>query len=264
MQPAQTTTNAAPDAQTQPVADATQPAAQPDTSPAAPAPKKWQFATLGYGWFAGAHGETDVIGPLAPIGLDLPFLTILKGLKFAFMGAAEAKHDRFTILGDLMFVNLGDSKGIDIRNRDFLDAKLNSKTTLVTLLGGYQLVDDPAAKLDLLAGGRVNLFDTTLELTGPERSAEGRVKQTWFDPLIGMRMIYPLKGRFSLSLYGDIGGFGIGSDLTWQAFGAVDYQINHRMSIGAGWRHYKVKYRKGDFLYDVYQTGPIITFRTNI
>ena len=263
-QPAQTTTNTAPDALTQPVADATQPEAQPDTSQAAPASKKWQFATLGYAWFAGAHGQTDVIGPLDPIGLDLPFGKVLKGLKFVFMGAAEAKHDRFMILGDLMFINLGTSKGIDIRNRDFLDARLDTKTTEITLLGGYRLVDDPAAKLDLLAGSRVNFFNTSLELTGPERSAEGRVKQTWFDPIIAMRMIYPLGGKFSLSLYGDAGGFGIGSDLTWQAFGAVDYQFNHKMSIGAGWRHYKVKYRNGDFLYDVYQTGPIITLRSVI
>jgi hypothetical protein len=262
-----TGTSVAPEAQPQSGADSSQPPAQPpaDTSQTATdSKKKWQFATLGYVWFAGAHGQTDVIGPLPPVGLDLPFGTVLKGLKLAFMGAAEAKRDRFVILGDLMFIKLGTSKGIDIRDREFIDAKLTSKTTEVTLLGGYRVVDDPRAKLDLAVGGRVNFFNTSLDVSGPNRELEGRVKQTWFDPLIAMRMIYPLGGKWSMSLYGDAGGFGVGSDLTWQAFGAVDYQINHKMTIGAGWRHYKVKYRHGDFLYDVYQTGPIITFRTVI
>jgi hypothetical protein len=270
-QPADPSTTAS----TQPPADAAEnavsdPAAttEPPQAEAAEsttaAKKKWKFATLGYAWFAGAHGQTDVIVPLDPVGLDLPFGRVLKGLKFVFMGAAEAKHDRFVILGDLMFIHLRTSKGIDTRNRDFVDARLSSKTTEVTLLGGYRVVDHPEAKLDLLAGGRVNFFNTFMEVSGPNRSLEGRVKQTWFDPLIGARMIYPLGGKFSLSLYGDIGGFGLGSDLTWQAFGGVDYQINHKMSAGLGWRHYKVNYDHGDFLYDVYQTGPIITFRTAI
>ena len=34
------------------------------------------------------------------------------------------------------------------------------------------------------------------------------------------------------------------------------------MSLGAGWRHFKVKYDHGDFLYNVRQSGPLITFRT--
>src|SRR4029450_1173286 len=65
------------------------------------ASRKWQFATTGYVWFASAKGETDVIGPVEPVGLDLSFGDVLKAFKFAFMGAAEARHDRIFVLGDL-------------------------------------------------------------------------------------------------------------------------------------------------------------------
>src|SRR4029450_11171310 len=68
--------------------------------------KKWEFATVGYAWFAGAKGETDVIGPVAPVGLDLSFGDVLKAFKFAFMGAAEARRDRLLILGDPTFIHL--------------------------------------------------------------------------------------------------------------------------------------------------------------
>jgi len=256
-------------------AEAAQPADAPtDTPPVeaaspepadAPPPAKdgWQFATIGYAWFANAHGETDVIGPAAPVGLDLSFSDVLKAFQFAFMGAAEARHDRFVALGDLTFIHLDTKKGIDIREQDFLDAELDSRTAEVTLLGGYRVADSGPVIVDLLGGGRINFFKTTLQLDGPNRSADGSVKQTWFDPLVAARVGVPLGGKWSASLYGDLGGIVMGSDVTWQTVAGVDYQLKPKMSIGAGYRIYKVHFDEGDFLYDVAQKGPMITFRTD-
>ena len=104
-------------------------------------PKKWKFATIGYGWFAGAKGETDIIGPVPPVDLDLSFGDALKDLKFAFMGAAEARHDRIVILGDLVFIHLKAHDGIGIRDPDFLKATLDLRTSELTLIGGYRVVN---------------------------------------------------------------------------------------------------------------------------
>lgn len=79
---------------------------------------------------------------------------------------------------------------------------------------------------------------------------------------IAARATAPLGGKWGLALYGDIGGFGIGSDLTWLGAVTINYQISRKMTLGAGWRYYKVNYDNGDFLYDVGQSGPLITFRT--
>jgi hypothetical protein len=98
------------------VADATQPAARPNTSQAAPH-QKWQF--LPRLWLVRGCAQDGRHWPARSIGLDLPFL-ILKGLIRSW--ARKRSTTVFMILGDLMFVNLGISKGIDIRNRDFLDA----------------------------------------------------------------------------------------------------------------------------------------------
>jgi len=238
--------------------------AAPSAKPAPPAPsgKKWEFATIGYVWMAGANGETDVIKPLKPVGLDLSFGDVLKAFKFAFMGAAEARRDRLVILGDVTFIHLDTKRGIDIRDQDFLDAELDSRTAETTLLGGYRVADKGPVILDLLAGGRLNFFKTTLQLEGPNRSAEGSVKKTWFDPIVAARANAPLGGKWSVALYGDIGGAGIGSDITWQGIATVNYDIKQKMRLGVGWRYFKVNYDNGDFLYDVGQSGPIITFRT--
>jgi hypothetical protein len=246
-----------------PAEQAQRPEPPPPPSPGHPAPSnKWQFSTIGYIWFAGAWGKTDVIGPVEPVDLDLSFGKVLKAFKFAFMGAAEARHDRIVILGDLTFIHLDAKEGIGIRDPDFLDAELDSRTAEVTLLGGYRVVNDGPVSVDLLAGGRMNFFKTSLELEGPSRSAEGSVKKTWFDPIIATRVNAPLGGKWSASAYGDVGGIVTGSDITWQGVAAVDYQINHKMSLGAGWRYFKVNYDDGDFLYNVHQSGPLITFRT--
>ena len=226
--------------------------------------KKWKFATIGYVWFAGANGKTDVIGPVAPVDLDLSFGDVLKAFKFAFMGAAEARRDRLVILGDLTFIHLDTKRGIGIRDPDFLEAELDSRTAEITLLGGYRVIDKEPVKLDLLAGGRMNFFKTTLQLEGPNRSAEGSKKETWLDPLIAMRAGVPLDQKWSLAFYGDIGGVAFGSDLTWQGVATVDYQISRKMTLGAGWRYFKVNYDNGDFLYNVAQSGPLITFRTEL
>ena len=226
--------------------------------------KKWKFATIGYVWFAGANGETDVIEPVEPVDLDLSFGDVIKAFKFAFMGAAEARRDRLIFLGDLTFIHLDAKDGIGIRDPDFLEAELDSRTAEITLLGGYRVMNDEPFKLDLLAGGRMNFFKTTLQLEGPNRSAEGSEKQKWLDPLIAARATAPLGGKWSMALYGDLGGIVFGSDVTWQGVATVDYQISRKMTLGAGWRYFKVNYDDGDFLYNVAQSGPMIVFRTEL
>lgn len=236
-------------------------ASSPAETDAAEDPDKWRFATVGYAWLAGAEGHVDVIEAVEPVHLDLSFGDVLDSLKFVFMGAAEAQKGRLVLLGDLTFIHLDANKGIGIRDPDFVDAELDSRTIDITALAGYRVADKGPVKVDLLGGVRANFFRNELQLTGPSRSAEGEKKESWFDPLLAFRANAPLGGKWGMSFYGDIGGFGIASDLTWQGMATVDYDLNDRMRLMAGWRHFKVDYDKGDFLYDVGQSGPVLAFR---
>ena len=204
-----------PDAAPPPADAQPAPAAQPAEA-TAPNPNdgKWHFATIGYIWFAGAWGTTDINRVLPPVELNLPFGKVLKAFKFAFMGAAEARHDRFVVLGDLIWIHLGGSEGYGFRDPDFLKVRVDSKTMEITLLPGYRVVDKGPVTVDLLAGGRMNRFKTSVKFEGPNREAEGTVREDWFDPLIGTRIAAPLGGKWSFNFYGDLGGFGIGSKIT--------------------------------------------------
>jgi hypothetical protein len=227
------------------------------------AQKKWEFATIGYVFFAGAYGKTTPHDSLSPVDLDLSFGDVLKSFKFAFMGAAEVRKDRLVFLGDLMWVHLSESQGLKVRDQKFADVRIDSKTTAITALGGYRVVDKGPVIVDLLAGGRLNGNKQQVDYRGTSLDVSASVSKTWIDPIVAARTNAPLGGKFGMSLYGDVGGFGIGSDLTWQGIATVNYQINRKMTAGLGWRYFKINYDDSDgFLYNVAQSGPILTFRT--
>ncbi|MHA3773369.1 hypothetical protein ACXR0O_17690 [Verrucomicrobiota bacterium sgz303538] len=85
----------------------------------------------------------------------------------------------------------------------------------------------------------------------------------WFDPYIGLRGRYQLSPAFYLIGRGDIGGFGIGSELTWQAYGAVGCQLSRNVYAEAGYRYLFIDYRKHGLIYDVAVRGAQVTVGIN-
>jgi hypothetical protein len=245
----------------QPVAAESQPAEQ---SLATVQDGKWHLATIGYVFAAGAYGKTTPRDPLPAVDVDLSFRDVLHSFKFAFMGAAEARKDRFVILGDLMWVHLGEDQGLKVRDRSFANVEIDSKTTAITALGGYRVLNSEPFTLDLLAGARLNGNKQKLDYSGTLIDVSAKVSKTWVDPVFATRASVPLGGKMNLALYGDMGGFGLGSDLTWQAMGTVNYQISRKMNVGLGWRYFKLNFDDKDgFVYNVAQSGPIITLRSD-
>ena len=94
-----------------------------------------------------------------------------------------------------------------------------------------------------------------------ESKLNTRVARTddWWDPFIGLRGRYNLNDRFYATVRGDIGGFGIGSDLTWQAEGALGCQLTPRIFAEAGYRALSIDYDKDGLLYDVILHGAQLT-----
>jgi hypothetical protein len=85
--------------------------------------------------------------------------------------------------------------------------------------------------------------------------------KAWVDPFIGFQGRCEINDRHYLVGRGDIGGFGISSDLAWNAYGALGTVVNDRTSIEVGYRYYQVEYDRGGFLYDVATKGPFLGVR---
>nr|WP_081160246.1 hypothetical protein [Ensifer aridi] len=65
----------------------------------------WTFSIAPYFWMAGLSGETSQFG-LPTVDIDADFGDILDHLDFAFMAAGEARYDRFSIIGDVIYTKL--------------------------------------------------------------------------------------------------------------------------------------------------------------
>jgi hypothetical protein len=203
-------------------------------------------------------GDMGVSPSLPAAHVDASFSDILDSLGFAAMATAEARKDRFVGLADLFFVNLKVSKGVGVRDPDFIHAGLGAKQFITTLLGGYRVVDGDRHSVDLLGGLRIVDLDESLDLSGPHRTLKGSKRETWADPILGARAQGRLGGRWGYSAYGDVGGFGAGSKLSWQLWGTVDYSLTKAWTLSGGWRHLDIDYANDGFVFDAALDGPII------
>jgi opacity protein-like surface antigen len=68
-----------------------------------------------------------------------------------------------------------------------------------------------------------------------------------------------LNERFFLRYNADIGGFGVRSDLVWQAFLGIGYEITDHTSVAVGYRALGVDYTSSSYkTLDVINHGPLI------
>jgi hypothetical protein len=70
--------------------------------------------------------------------------------------------------------------------------------------------------------------------------------------------------RWRLRISGNIGGFGIGSDLAWQVYPFVGYRFSRLFELSAAYRWLGMDYETGSgtdmFRYDMVTFGPEIGF----
>ena len=85
--------------------------------------------------------------------------------------------------------------------------------------------------------------------------------QEWVDPYVGARAHWGFQGPWYVVGRGDIGGFGVGSDLTWQVYGGLGCQLARYASVELGYRHLDVDYSDDQFAADIAYSGPMLGAR---
>jgi hypothetical protein len=73
-----------------------------------------------------------------------------------------------------------------------------------------------------------------------------------------MHGTWDLNERWFLNGGGDIGGFGVSSDLIWQLNLALGYRFTESLSTLIGYRGFGVDYSSGGFVVDTIAHGPVI------
>jgi len=205
-------------------------------------PRKWTFDVSLYGLAAGMSGDVTVRG--VPADVDFGFDKVWDNLDFAAMGKVRVGYDRWALTTDVVYMGLSASKNsltVD------MDQWVVEPTLSYTVCKGFEA----------LAGARYNNLNA--EIRGPlGRNPSGT--QEWWDPIVGANLSLPLGKQFSFNVRGDLGGFGVSSDLTWQAFPYFGWRFAQWGSLQAGYRWVDTDYETGSganrFKYDILTSGP--------
>lgn len=223
----------------------------------------WQFEIIPYIWAAGMKGDVQS-GSLPKISTDVSFSDILDVLDFGLMGAFEARKGRWGVLFDAIYMKLS-MDGTASRTGSgpigatlTANANLEMKQTMLAAAAAYRTVEG-RSPVDVIGGLRYIKLEASADINASFFALTGTVSRSadkgWVDPYIGARIQHPIADRWTLLGYGDIGGFGVGSDFTWQAIVGVNYDFSKSVSGKLGYRYLSVDYDKDGFLYDMDSYG---------
>lgn len=217
----------------------------------------WEVAVVPYIWASAV--KADIETPLGEnVEIDESFTDILGNLKFVFMGAMDIRHDRFVAVQDLIFLSM-ESKDEGSIGPGLVESETDLRMVVSTTLAGYRAVDNGPMFLDLMAGARITSIRAELELSGPLQTVERESSETKFSPILASRFRVPLGDRWGLAVYGDLGGFGITADISWQLMGTIQYDISDHWRALVGWRHFEAHQDKNGFDIDLALDGPFLT-----
>lgn len=252
----------------------------------APAPPSWTFRFTPYGWFTALDGTQTVRG--RSVKVDASFIDIVEesDTLVALMGDFEARYGRFGLLADVVWSKIG-VEGGNVRTRTLAPGVtgtlgtslgLDIEMAIVEVGAAYEVARSGPLAFDILAGARYwyQAADLSLDITGAvdignlevagARAFARSGSVDWLDPVIGARVRYTVAPGHELLLRGDIGGFGVGSDFSWQAIGAYGFEFGTyngiRFSGVMGYRALYVDYVQGEgrqrYEFDMLQHGPIL------
>jgi hypothetical protein len=172
--------------------------------------------------------------------------------EFKFEGAFSADFggvydNRWGFVADLIWVDMSNTNKARDSKMEF--------SYLQAELDGFYRIPIGRQSVDWLVGLRY--YDTDFELTPSSIGGE----KDWVDPIVGARWGWSMSERWSLVVRGDVGGFGIGSDLSWQVYALADWQPWQHVSFTGGLRALGIDYRAGEesnlFAYDITVWGPL-------
>ncbi|MCE9518909.1 MAG: DUF2490 domain-containing protein [Verrucomicrobia bacterium] len=97
-----------------------------------------------------------------------------------------------------------------------------------------------------------NKIASTIKKAVPSQASGSK---SWVDPFVGFRARYNFTDKLYAMTRADIGGFGVGSKLAWQAYGALGWQFNRHWSTELGYRYLSEDYESGGFVFDAALAG---------
>ena len=246
----------------------------------------WSFNVAPYLWMPTIDTTMKfnlppAVGGTLTTDSSIGFGDLLSHLNFATMVAAEAKYDRFSVLTDFIYMNLGgtssNTRSFNLRGQPSVpissaaqtNAGMDLNSTIWTLAGGDTLLQGDWGNFDVIAGlrylelnARVD-FGLGLTLTGPggNGASIGRIgsvsgSSNLWNGIGGFRgRIRIANTRLFIPYYFDAGAGA--SKFTWQIASGLGYQIG-RASVSVTYRYLSFEQNSSAVLQHLQIGGPMI------
>lgn len=240
-----------------------------------PTPSESPFeAQIGFPvWIPFPEGDVGARLPFGGAGVDrevdrvTSHIRPLKNLgAFGYIIPLSIELQKSRWLFQLSGYYLNLSTTIDPHGILYRSGSLDWNSALVDVAVGYRVLQTPPFSLDLLAGGRYQHVDLNFSLQPrsdrllPHSASDSK---DWADPFVRLVGKARLARPVTLFLKGDIGGFGVSSDLTWTAYGGFEFQIARHFYADIGCRYEGTDYSSGSFKYNVNLIGPQLELGAN-
>ncbi|MFZ1320288.1 MAG: hypothetical protein WAT71_01905 [Ignavibacteria bacterium] len=225
-------------------------------------PKKFNFSIIPYAWFAGIGGTVGQFNG-ETFGFNKGFTFENLHMYAAFVG--KVKYERVSFIFDVSFINYK-SFGATSNNPNLpqeISLNTTAKQTVMDLFLAY-LFPSKSKKtmIDIYGGGRLWSLDleaTVINPNGTTNTAPG-YSNTWLDPVIGINAEFVLDSKHKWAAWtkGDIGGFGVNSQMTWQMNVGLAYMLSPNFPLTFGFKYLGVNYYKNNLNWTVNEYGPTL------
>jgi hypothetical protein len=212
---------------------------------------EWKHEFAPYIWGAAMEGQSG-IGPVTA-DVDLSFSDVVDNLESGFQGIYRATKDEWSVTADLVYMGLGATGN---GPEGYVRADVDMDQVAFEVSGGYEVME----RLVVFGALRYNDISMEIDTSGPLGTRAASRDEDWIDPVIGAHYTIPFADSWSVTLRGDIGGFGVGSDFAWQALASVRWQASERLGVVGAYRYFDMDYEDGSgadyFKYDMVASGP--------
>ncbi len=210
----------------------------------------WQNEFTVYSWLSDISGT---VNDSSDFSYDID--EIVDDLQMLLMGGYEGRINRFSVIGDLVYLNVGDEEDI---STPYGTATVDVDLRSLILSGavGYDLIQSDMGRLSVVAGLRYMDMELESDLTvnGTEvPRADG--SQDVLDGTLGIRGYLSFGENWFLPYYADVGTGD--SDISYQFFGGLGYQFGWG-DVRVGYRHLCIEMEDEKLMEDLTISGPIL------
>jgi hypothetical protein len=222
---------------------------------------RWLLRVAPYLWATSLDGNATVKGIKSDV--DVPFSDILKDLSLAGMLLVDAQRGRVGIAVNGVFARVSPDSDVGP-----IEIDATSDTVQLGVAPYYRVLDwtyrtsSSGKPLRLIvepeAGFRFTYLRAELEV---RRGPSVDESESWVEPLVGSRVGLDLADRWTIAAEANVGGFGVGSDFSWNAQAFLGYRTSIfgvPTTLSAGYRALHQDYDHNDFEWDVTMHGPAL------